>query len=108
EVTHKPVNPVRSSRSDPVKQTSTVGIQVTEPIGLQPIGQNTKQQMAGQVSRCSSPEYRMPSGSQFSDIEIAQTRDLVVKRPSIRHRRIDHHAWHTFKLRGGANAGSRT
>jgi hypothetical protein len=31
----------------------------------------------------------VPSGSQFSDIETAQTRDLVVERPSIRHRRID-------------------
>jgi hypothetical protein len=34
----------------------------------------------------------MPSGSQFRDIETAQTRDLVVERRSIRHRRIDHHA----------------
>ena len=42
----------------------------------------------------SSPEDRMPSGSQFSDIETAQTRDLVVERGSIRHRRIDHNAWH--------------
>src|SRR5438552_4234994 len=32
--------------------------------------------------------------SQFPDIETAQTRDLVVERLSIRHRRVDHHARH--------------
>jgi hypothetical protein len=33
----------------------------------------------------------------------AQTRDLVVERDPIRHRRIDHHAWHgALKPRDGA------
>jgi hypothetical protein len=92
EVSHNPVNPVWRPRPDPLKQAPNVGTQVTKPIGLQPIGQDTKQQVAGQVRGCAPPEHRMPSGSQFRDIETAQTRDLVVERRSIRHRRIDHHA----------------
>jgi hypothetical protein len=36
---------------------------------------------------CSPPESGVPSGSQFPDIETAQTRDLVVERLAIRHRR---------------------
>src|SRR5262249_13066555 len=50
--------------------------------------------MAGQVRGRSPPERRMPFGSQFLDVETAQTRDLGVERLSIRHRGIDHHAWH--------------
>ncbi len=95
EVSDKPVGPVGSPRSDPVKQTPAVGIKVAEPIGLQPIGQDTKEQMAGQVRGCSPPGHRVPSGSQVPDIESAQTRDLVVERLSIRHRWIDHHACHS-------------
>jgi hypothetical protein len=84
-----------------VKQTSTVGIQFPEPIGLQPIGEYTKQQMAGHVRGSPPPERRVPSGSQFPYTETAQTRDLVVEHLSLRHRRIDHHAWH------GAQAARR-
>src|SRR5262249_9234172 len=85
-----------------------VGLQFPEPIGLQPISQNMKQQVAGQVRGRSPPERRVPFGSQFLDIEIAQTRDLGVERLSIRHRGIDHHAWHgrsTGATTRGAESG---
>ncbi|HMI95049.1 MAG TPA: hypothetical protein VK479_00965, partial [Micropepsaceae bacterium] len=72
----------------PVKQTPAVGIQFAEPIGLQPISQNPKQQVAGQVRGRSPPKDRVPSGSEFSNIETAQTRALVVERLPIRHRRM--------------------
>ena len=100
-VSHQPVNPSRRPRPDPVKQTPAVGIQFAEPIGLQPIGQNPKQQVAGQVRGCAPPEHCVPSGAEFPDVETAQTRDLVVERRSIRHRRIDPYACH------GAQAARR-
>jgi hypothetical protein len=49
----------------------------------------------GGVGKGRSPsEHGVPSGSQCPDLETAQTRDLVVERRSIRHRRIDHHGRH--------------
>jgi hypothetical protein len=51
-------------------------------IGLEPIRQNAKQQVAGQVRGRSPPEDRVPSGSELSNIETAQTRDLDVERLS--------------------------
>jgi hypothetical protein len=59
---------------------------------LEPISQNAKQQVAGQVRGRYPPEHGVPSGSEFPDIETAQTRDLAVDQLSIRHRRIDRHA----------------
>jgi hypothetical protein len=91
---HEPLDRFLRARPDPVQQTATVGIEISQTIGLQPIGQNTKQQMAGNVRRRWPPEGHMPSGSEVADIEIAQTRDLVLKPLSIRHRRADHHARH--------------
>ena len=41
-----PVDPVPRLRPDPIEQPPTVGIEVAEPVGLQPVGQNTKQQVA--------------------------------------------------------------
>jgi hypothetical protein len=79
EVSDKPVGLLGSPRPDPVQQSAAVGIEIAEPIGLQPIGQDPKQQMAGQVRGCSPSEHRMPSRSQFPDVETAQTRDLVVE-----------------------------
>src|SRR4249920_3349257 len=56
EVSDKPVDPVQRLRPDPIEQPSTVGIEVTEPVGLQPVGQNTKQQVAGEMRRRPPPE----------------------------------------------------
>src|SRR5262249_50068525 len=97
EVSHKPVGLIGSPRPDAVKQTSTVGIQLPEPIGLQPISQNTKQQVVGQVRGRSPPERRVPFGLQLPYTETVQTRDLGVEHLLIRHRGIDHHAWHSVQ-----------
>ena len=47
-------------------------------IGLEPVSQNAKQQVTGQVSRCSSAEHRVPASPECTDIEVAQARDLDV------------------------------
>jgi hypothetical protein len=44
------------------------------------IGDDRKQQMTGQVGWCLGPEYRSPSGTQWFDIETAQSRDLAFQR----------------------------
>src|SRR5262249_26284178 len=82
----------------------TVGIQFPEPIGLQPISQNMKQQVAGQVRGRSPSERRVPSRSPFPYTETAQTRDLGIEPLSIRHRGIDHHAWHGRSTGAAARA----
>src|SRR5271157_521362 len=92
EVTDKLVDPVQRLRPDPIEQTPTVGIEVAEPVGLQPVGQNTKQQVAGKMRRCPPPKHCVPSGAQAPGIETAQMRDLVLKGRSLR--RVDHYARH--------------
>ena len=47
EVSDEPVDPVQRLRPDPIEQPPTVSIEVAEPVGLQPVRQNTKQQVAG-------------------------------------------------------------
>jgi hypothetical protein len=48
-------------------------------IGLEPISQNAKQQVTGQVRGRSPPEHRVPTGPERTDIEVAQARDLDVE-----------------------------
>ena len=45
--------------------------------------------MARQVRGCPSPEYRMPTRLQTAEVEIAQPRNLDLKRLRIRQRRTD-------------------
>jgi hypothetical protein len=71
-----------------------LAVQTTQHVGLQPIRQNAKQKMAGQVSVWLPPEYVLPAASKLPDVEIAETRDLVVERRSIRQCRTDHDARH--------------
>jgi hypothetical protein len=52
-------------------------IEIAETVGLDPKGQDRKQQMSRQVERRRSLEYALPSGAQACEIEIAQMRDLV-------------------------------
>jgi hypothetical protein len=59
-------------------------IQITQPIGLQPVGQNAQQEMAGQVRGRPPPEHIVPTDLKFTDTEIAQVRDLGVERFAIR------------------------
>jgi hypothetical protein len=107
EVRREPVGLIGRPRPDAVKQTPIVGIQFPEPIGLQPISQNMKQQVAGQVRGCSPPERRVPSRSQHLDVETAQTRDLGVERsPSGTAGSITTRAM-AFKLRDAAKGGTQ-
>ena len=55
-------------------------IEVAETVGLDPVGENRKQQMPGQVCKRRSLEYAPPPGAQPLEIEIAQMRDLVLYR----------------------------
>ena len=63
-----------------LQQPSGGGIEVSQLIGLEPVGENRKQQMAGQMRRRLSPEGALPARPQAMEIEIAQMRDLVVQR----------------------------
>jgi hypothetical protein len=58
-------------RAGCIEQPLTFGIKVTQPIGLQPIGQNAKQEMAGQVRGRSPPKHVLPPDLEITDVEIA-------------------------------------
>jgi hypothetical protein len=45
----------------------------------QPVGQDAKQQMAGQVRRRLPPKHGVPTGAKLADAEIAQARNLGVE-----------------------------
>src|SRR5260370_20098132 len=77
EISHEAVNPFRRPRPDPVEQTPTIVIQFAEPIGLQPISQNTEQQVAGQVRRGSPAQNRVPPGSPPPPLPTTPTRRLL-------------------------------
>jgi hypothetical protein len=62
------------------QQSSCNGTEISQLIGLQPVGENGKQQMAGQMRRRLLPEHALPARPQAMEIEIAQMRDLVVQR----------------------------
>ena len=55
-------------------------IEVPKTIGLDPEGQDRKQQMPRQVRRRRSLENALPPGAQILEIEVAQMRDLVFYR----------------------------
>jgi hypothetical protein len=54
-----------------IQQTLALGVEITEVIGLEPVSQNAKQQVTGQVCGCSSTEHRVPTGPECTDIEVA-------------------------------------
>jgi hypothetical protein len=60
------------------QQPSGGGIKIAQLVGLQPVCENGKQQMTGQMTRRLSPEPALPARPQAMEIEIAQMRDLVV------------------------------
>jgi hypothetical protein len=55
-------------------------IEVAKTIGLDPIGQDRKQQMTRQLRKRRSLENAQPAGAQAPKIEIAQMRDLFLYR----------------------------
>jgi len=56
-----------------------LGVQVTQLIGLQPVGQDAKHQMAGQVMGRLPPEHGVPTAAKRTDAEIAQAGNLGVE-----------------------------
>ena len=77
-----------------VEQALALGVQVTQLVGLKPVGQNAKQQMAGQVRGRSPPEHGVPTSSKLTDVEIAQARNLDVECLPVRQCRTDLDARH--------------
>ena len=80
-------------RYSTVEKATALAVQITEVIGLKPIGQQTEEDMSGQV-RGLSLEDVLPTGTKRSNVEIAQMRDLDVERLSIRRCRTDFHTGH--------------
>jgi hypothetical protein len=62
--------------------TNIAGSDFSVHTGLEPVGENGKQQMAGQMRRRLLPEHTLPARPQAMEIEIAQMRDLVAQRQS--------------------------
>ena len=54
-----------------IKQPLTLTIQVTEMFGLQPVGQNAKQKMTGQVRGWLPSKDAVPTSPKRADVEIA-------------------------------------
>jgi hypothetical protein len=67
---------------------------LTQRVGLQPVSQDAEQEVAGQVSVRSPPEYVMPMASKPPDVEITQARNLAVECRPVRQGRTDLDAWH--------------
>src|SRR5262249_300402 len=77
-----------------VEQTLGLAIKVAQVVGLEPVRQNTKQQVARQARMRSTPEYVMPTVFKLPDVELAQARNLDVKWLSVRRCRTDLDARH--------------
>jgi hypothetical protein len=60
-------------------------VEVAKAFGLEPIGEDAKQQVPRQMIRGFAPEHGPPSGAQVRKIEIVQARDLVRKLVSVDH-----------------------
>src|SRR6516225_5884727 len=60
-----------------IQNFSGLVVEVAKTIGLDPEGQDRKQQVPRQVRERRSLENALPPGAQSLEIEIAQMRDLV-------------------------------
>ena len=70
-----------------IENTSALDIQIAETLGLKPVGQDTKQEMARQVRGRRRRNTLCKRVRSCSNIEIAQARDLDVECTPIRQRR---------------------
>ena len=70
----KPELPARSL----LEHLEGLGIEVTEPIGLEPVGDDPKQQIPGEMFGSGLAKNVSPSDPQPLQIEIAQHCDLVL------------------------------
>jgi hypothetical protein len=52
-------------------------VEIAKAVGLNPEGQDGKQQMPRYMRKWRSLKYAVPSGAQAPQIEIAQVRDLI-------------------------------
>ena len=77
-----------------IEQPFFLGVEIATSVGLKPISQHAKQQMAWQVGRWPLSEDSVPSGPKITEIEIAQTRNLDLKRFRIRQSQTDPHTRH--------------
>jgi hypothetical protein len=59
-----------------IKEPLAPGVQIAETIGLNPVSQNPKYEVAGQVRERSPAELVVPTNLKATNIEIAQARDL--------------------------------
>ena len=69
-------------------------IQITHVIGLKPVCQDAKQEMAWQVNWRSPPEHRMPASPKLIDVEVTQARNFDVERLSVLWCKTDLYTWH--------------
>jgi hypothetical protein len=81
-----PASYVNLSRGNAVQQAHRFPVEIAQALALEPIGQDTKQQVARQMFRRFAPEHGAPPRAQVRKIEIAQTRDLVFKLGAVDHR----------------------
>ena len=77
-----------------IEQALALGIEVAPMIGLQAIGQDTEQEMTGQVQGCRLSPDRMPPAMKRGDVEIAQPRELDVECLAVWRRWTDPNAGH--------------
>ena len=52
--------------------------EIAKPVRLDPVRQNSKQQVSWHVSQRLTPEYAPPASPQAFEVESAQLRDLVL------------------------------
>ena len=64
---------------DPVEEALGIPVEIAQPFCLQAIGDHAVEKMAGRMVGSLAAEHRMPSGPQAGEVEIAQTRDLVLQ-----------------------------
>jgi hypothetical protein len=69
-------------------------IQVAKVIGLKPVCQDSKQEVARQASWRSPPEYGTPTSPKLADVDITQVRNLNVEYLLVLYCRTDLYAWH--------------
>jgi hypothetical protein len=91
-----------------IQKAPAVAIQIPEVISLQPVSQDTEQQVARQVRGRLPPEHGQPAGAERAEVEIAKPRDLAIERVPVQCDRNDFDARHadqaTRRRDGGALA----
>jgi hypothetical protein len=88
-------------RPGPIEQTPTLPVQVPKTIGLEPVRQAAKQEMARKGSRRWRAEHGMPTAAKLDHVETTQARNLDIELGAVRQR------WTDFHPRHGRQAGRR-